>query len=736
MARRKGRIRSLRTILAAAFVVMTLLPVLVAAVVGWLAIAATMSEQSLTTVTEHGGLASDLVRDRMTAQRDALGLLASDVRLVGQGAGTQSPSYRLRSAVEGTNLDYLLLVGKDGAPMASSALTETIARRGDKLVETAASGNAVSAFQIVPQAELDAVDRDRLGERGKVPLVETAGGPRPKAAPVGALSLVTAVPVKDDRGRVVAVLVGVEVLNRSTALVDAIEKRLGGTATIFQDVVRVSTTVRNAAGSRAIGTWAAAPVQQAYAAGVAYRGQAVVVGNQYMTSYEPLKDASGNKVGMLYVGVSMDPYTLARNSFLIRLFVALAVCLLVALLAAMPMARVLITPIARVSDAAEQVAAGDLRSEVPVSGVEELVRLGTSFNRMTVSLSGMIVNVRQAVDGLRRESTSILSSAEQQASTVTRQASAASETTATLEEMAASYRAVAENAAEVQRIAEEVLEAARDGQATLEESITATDEVHDSVEATADSAHEVTDVSERIGEVLFLIDSIAEQTKILALNAAIEAARAGEEGKGFAVVATEIRALATSVSKSTAQIEAMVRGIRKATDHLSAAAAEQSALAEHGSTLGHRASDAFADILEQLSSTTAAAREIAAASSQQRTAAEQVVVAMQQVTMAASESSRAADEVARAARTVDEHGRDLERSVDGLHDLTRGAPDACDERPPPEPEAGVRASLHGADEGIRTPDPRITSAVLWPAELRRRARRQYTHGAAARTSTR
>jgi methyl-accepting chemotaxis protein len=654
--------RSLRTTLLYAFVAMTLLPALVAAVSGYLSIDATMREQSRSIVLEHGRVAGSLVDDRMTAQRNALTLIAKDRDVVGDTTGGEAASYRLRDSLKTTGFDYLLLLAASGRGLASSGLTENVDRRADALIDTAGGGNAASSFQVISRTELDAVD---LGGRGELALVETKGGAKP-AAPIGSLALVSAVPVRDAKGTVRAVLVGVEVLNRSTSLVDTIAERLGGTATVFQGVVRISTTVKNPQGARAIGTWASDAVQAAYEAKSSFVGEALVVGSRYMTDYEPLRGFDGRQIGMLYVGIPLDPYTQARNTFLLRLFVALAACVAIAVLAAAPIAKWLVEPVTKVGEAAEHVAAGDLRTEVPLSGTAELVRLGESFNRMTGSLSRMISDVRHAVEGLREASTSILSSSEQQAQTVTRQVAAATETTATLEEMATSYRAVAMSAEEVRRIAEDALEAARDGQATLEESIAAADDLHRTAGSTSESAREVEDVSERIGEVLVLIDSIAEQTKILALNAAIEAARAGDAGKGFSVVASEIRSLATSVGRSTAQIEEMVDGIRAATTKLTKTAEQQAVLSEKGSALGHRASDAFNDILEQLSATTGAAREIAVAAQQQRSAAEQVFLAMQQVTVAASESSQAADELARAARAVDDHGRTLESGIEGF----------------------------------------------------------------------
>src|SRR5450759_2865669 len=93
-----------------AFVAMTLLPAIAAGVSGYFSIDATMTEQSRSTVLEHGRVAGGLVDDRMTAHRNALTLVAKDRNVVGDGAGGEATSYRLRDALKTTDFDYLLLL--------------------------------------------------------------------------------------------------------------------------------------------------------------------------------------------------------------------------------------------------------------------------------------------------------------------------------------------------------------------------------------------------------------------------------------------------------------------------------------------------------------------------------------------------------------------------------------------------------------------------------------------------
>jgi methyl-accepting chemotaxis protein len=88
-------------------------------------------------------------------------------------------------------------------------------------------------------------------------------------------------------------------------------------------------------------------------------------------------------------------------------------------------------------------------------------------------------------------------------------------------------------------------------------------DIRDEITNTAKVIHRLADDSGRIGEVLAVIHSIAEQTNLLALNAAIEAARAGEQGRGFAVVADEVRNLAQRTAQSTAEINTIIATVQK-----------------------------------------------------------------------------------------------------------------------------------------------------------------------------
>ena len=169
--------------------------------------------------------------------------------------------------------------------------------------------------------------------------------------------------------------------------------------------------------------------------------------------------------------------------------------------------------------------------------------------------------------------------------------------------------------------------------------------------------------SDQIGQIISVIDDIADQTNLLALNAAIEAARAGEQGRGFAVVADEVRKLAERTTKATKEIADMIRKIQADTKEAVASMAEGTKNVTEGIRLADMAGSSLAEIVTISQRVTDMVTEIAGASEEQSAAGEQIAKNVDAIRAVTGETAMGEQQIARAAE-------DLNRLTEHLQELT------------------------------------------------------------------
>lgn len=648
---------SLRARLIMSFVAIIVGALGVAAIFGILRFDSTIADQAQSTADVAMHVASGLLEDELSSVDKAVNDTASDAAIaLGDYTSRSYPSDLAQRANLG-GLTYFALVSPSGQVHATSLATAPYTSSWEPLLRWAAGRRAASGLAIVPQAELETLG---LAVRTDLPVKETPNGTVVAGEERGALAIVGVTPVGDN------VLVGVKVLKLRHVLVDSIVEKVGGTATLFQGGVRISTTVRSEEGQRAVGTVVSDAVRQTtLTKGEHYRGEAFVVNREYLASYEPLRDIDGSIVGMLYVGVDKAPYVAATRSFALTFGAVVLAALGLALVGAFTVSSAMAKPLASMSEGAARMATGDLTVEVTAEGYREMKALGTSFNVMTGGLKTIIAQVDESVRHLRGVSGEISAASRASSENAASQASSVAQTTATLEELTRSFQSVADGARRVLHMAEDALESAQGGVSTVDRAHDAMDELAAGAHDMAAAASAMHSVTEEITEMTTIIGGIAGQTKILALNAAIEAARAGEAGKGFAVVSSEIRTLADNVAASAQRIAHMVTGIQEASTRLQKAASRQSSLSEATGDARQESRHAFGLIVQQMEDTTLAAREIAEATVQQTRASDQLVEVMQQVSVSSSEAAASARQLRDAASTVESEAESL------LQGLTR-----------------------------------------------------------------
>jgi methyl-accepting chemotaxis protein len=263
------------------------------------------------------------------------------------------------------------------------------------------------------------------------------------------------------------------------------------------------------------------------------------------------------------------------------------------------------------------------------------IALAVSFVLVTLSkrMLGAITRIQGAA-------TELETAAGQQVKGAKGQVSAATEVSTTVRELVLTSRQIAESAQRVTQVAGATTAAAQSGTGTVEGAQEAIEAVRRQVDHIVTHMLDLGKRSQEIGGILDIINDLAEQTNILAINATIEAIGAGESGRRFGVVASEIRKLADRVGGSTKDIRRLIEEIRGAANTTVMATEDGAKAVDIGSKRFTEVTQSFRRIVDLVSNTAEAAREIELSTKQQTSAMEQVAGAIADVAETARESER------------------------------------------------------------------------------------------------
>jgi len=347
---------------------------------------------------------------RLTASRFFLqeALRAGDI------AGLREELMRTR---QHEALDVLTVTDPEGRVLFRASNPNTFGdhRGQDPLVAAVLSTRRPCwATELVPEEQLRLED-PTLAERARMQLLPTPRArPRPEGEETTGMMIEAAAPVLLRDGTLMGVLYGGVLLNRNYEIVDRIKNTVYqgevyrgkdvGTATIFQDDLRIATNVTLPDGRRAIGTRVSEEVyQQVVRKGLPWTSRAFVVHDWYITAYEPIRNLKGDIIGMLYVGILEAPYRdLRRKVIFSFLGAALATVFLLSAVTYL-LTTATIKPIDKLLAAMAKVGQGDLSQRVSVSTQDELGRLAQSFNQMTAQLEQLTENYRLLTTDLEQK---------------------------------------------------------------------------------------------------------------------------------------------------------------------------------------------------------------------------------------------------------------------------------------------------------------------------------------------
>lgn len=351
------------------------------------------------------------------------------------------------------------------------------------------------------------------------------------------------------------------------------------------------------------------------------------------------------------------------NAIRIGSIAAILIGSILALVMGILVARSINLGVAALVKASASLADGDLTTHVPVTGKDELCRVGTSFNQMAEQFSHLICEVNASSEQVNLTADGLSSAANQVAQGSRLQSEQAAVAAQSVEQLNIAFKEIAATSVDIVNAANAARELSSRGNQVVGSVVQGIEKVAKTVNDSAVSISELGQRSVQIGQILSVIKDIADQTNLLALNAAIEAARAGEQGRGFAVVADEVRKLAERTTSATTEISTMVSAIQHDTQHAVETMRLSSNDVRDGVALAGEAGHALKDINRSVEQVVNMIEQIANSTRTQSEASESLTATVDEIARMAQENRQAIEQAVSAAQDMTNRSHGLKSII-------------------------------------------------------------------------
>ena len=337
------------------------------------------------------------------------------------------------------------------------------------------------------------------------------------------------------------------------------------------------------------------------------------------------------------------------NRVIVVILSVTVVCIVAFLAFSVLITRSIGRPVINVVEASREIAEGDLTRRIVVKGGDEMGLMAETLNCMIEKLNSFFASITENITRIKGQSERLSDFSEHMQAGIRQQSSQIEQVASAATEMSQTIIDMAQNASNSSESARNSYDTAQKGMNAVREVVESIQSLAEEIEDASARLQMLGKRSEEIGEILMVIQDIADQTNLLALNAAIEAARAGEQGRGFAVVADEVRKLAEKTAQATDDIAGRIKAIQGET--------------EMTITVMKRSTESFRASVEKANNAGDALNEIVDSS-------RQVMDMVQRIATATEEQSSAAEQVSQSMEVVAGIVKDNAGQVDSLKELS------------------------------------------------------------------